>query len=437
MKNKKGFTILELIAVIFILSLVILLFISSYGSTTNKIVKEKEDFRETVLGKSLSTYYYLGKSEGTLKYYISDENKIITCIKLSTLIENGYLAEEDYTSKSADTFYKIEVGTDGIIKDHQELADINECKYNEINISNVHQGATNTNDAVLGFQNLIKLFDVNIYKVDVNFTYNAIGPQTSIVTIEDLIRLRQPFKLHTGRIVVAETANLVHAANNFEFTITPLGNGTQSSISFSRNPRELFLDPLVQFTDVHITRANGTVLPLNIICSTINCTDSREPISTTVDNEDLIGTTITVCAFCFWNPHNTGGCASANTNDLRIETTTIAEYTTALVEYEINSTYFKLVDTSGAEIPGNKVSFSIDLTKLAGNTLNELFNFNIKYRNESNLFAGSTLPYITVEMINSIKVTFKDNNGILDDIVQYPDPTSTVYISKVETYAIN
>lgn len=78
--NKKGFTLIELIGTIVILSLALVLIIPT---VTNSIKKSVED-ADASTKKSI---------EAAARNYVSD-NRSVSCVNIETLIENGYLNDD-------------------------------------------------------------------------------------------------------------------------------------------------------------------------------------------------------------------------------------------------------------------------------------------------------------------------------------------------------
>ena len=174
MMEKKGFTILELIAVIFILSLVILLFISSYGSTTNNIMEERHSAAEEILGNAIDIYYHLGLSDGSLQYY-PDGTKINTCIKLKTLVENGYLAEEN-TLYDAGSIAILEVDNGKIkweIAGENDAKVAEKCFFDQVNLTGITHPESQGIDNYT-FSQTISLTDINTFKIDTDFTFKTL-----------------------------------------------------------------------------------------------------------------------------------------------------------------------------------------------------------------------------------------------------------------------
>jgi len=172
-KNEKGFTIVELLAVLFILSLLSIMLISYYGKTLSKIEEESRNSAKAILEDALDVYYHLNLNDGTLKYYIED-NKIITCVKVETLIRNGFLAEEDY---DAAEFLKLTVKNGKI--SYEKIEDLSACDYEEISVSGVYEGSTSTGAGTgdvdsFTFDQNVSMVDVNTFNVDIDFSFKAL-----------------------------------------------------------------------------------------------------------------------------------------------------------------------------------------------------------------------------------------------------------------------
>ena len=103
MKKKNGFTIIELLAVIFILSLIPILFISSFGNNTENLKNEKNEISDSILKDAIEVYYHIGMKEKTIDYRI-EGSATLSCISIKELISKGYILEEQY---NPDNYIKI------------------------------------------------------------------------------------------------------------------------------------------------------------------------------------------------------------------------------------------------------------------------------------------------------------------------------------------
>lgn len=87
--NNKGFTLTELLAVIFILSAVALITLFSVSDTIDKSEKNISDVQKTNIEKAAEIYYLKeGMDEDSLEL---DEYE--SCVELEYLIEKGYIEE--------------------------------------------------------------------------------------------------------------------------------------------------------------------------------------------------------------------------------------------------------------------------------------------------------------------------------------------------------
>ena len=85
--NNKGFTLTELLAVVFIISVVSAITILSVGNTVNKSKKKISDVQKNNIEEAASIYYLkegMNEDEIELEQYES-------CVELEVLAEKGYI----------------------------------------------------------------------------------------------------------------------------------------------------------------------------------------------------------------------------------------------------------------------------------------------------------------------------------------------------------
>ena len=96
--NKKGFTIIELLTVMFILSLLFLLFITSFGTTTERI--REGNRAPAVLNNAANIYFHLNVNNPnpTTPFHFRTETdgSLTSCISIRRLIRSGYLQRNIY-----------------------------------------------------------------------------------------------------------------------------------------------------------------------------------------------------------------------------------------------------------------------------------------------------------------------------------------------------
>jgi len=432
--NKKGFSILELIIVIALLSVIFLVFIMNFRNTGDDLT----DTEMTVTAQAFNAFYQTGRDNQTILWFREEGSQNqISCVRLSSLIEQGFMEEEviGQNGWTAATIFRIVVNPAGQLT-YTVIAEAQVptvCGFEEIAVSDAHQPTNTVTDTRpqghhFTIDNQVRLHDFNVFRTDVNFTYHEIGPITSTLGVADIINMGQPFNLHTGALNIA-------AFHTFfiTLTVTPIqGTGT-SIITMPNAPG----DSLVVYTDrvgpTHrggtIRTASGTLIPLNA------------PGQTTVQNSDIIGSTFIACLWCNFGPHNTGGCAQVHTDSMTIETTFQAEYTHATVQFFVNEPFFRIVAPNGQEL--TNITQPANLTNMVGPSISQLFNFNLRYLEENDPFSScppaNLSPdgnHCTVPIFSNIRVTLTSTQG-LAPIVRDIGSNATVVISRGQGIAIN
>jgi len=431
--KKRGFSILELLIVIALLSLIALIFLMNFRNVNNNLPESNLTKEE----QAFHTFFQTGRDNRNILWFREEgTNNQVTCVRIETMIGQGFL-EEDILNENnwgPGMVFRIVIDEEGNLTYTDITGDTSSCDFEDVNISNAHQGSTDMNQGVLDFTNIISLYDFNVFVIDMDLTYHSLNDAIANMTLAQLFELGlvEPFNLRTGPITIANA----HSAPWFVFSVTPI-SATQSRIGISRNPSALFLDSAVQFTEVYLLRPNGQRANLNVPCTGNGCTNSRANVYTYIDNAFLIdpGTQFRICGWCF--VHQGGGCATAT--DIQIEPKTVSEYHTAIVEFEVNHEFFRFLDGNGNDIASNRITRNIDLRGLTGASISDMFNFNIRYRDEVNHFTGAyaNAEYRQVNMLNSVKVTLRSDDPARPDQNHDIDPTSTVIISRRHTTALN
>ena len=112
MKNKKGFTLVELLAVIVLIAAIMILIYPSVLEKVNEQDKNIDSKKEKLLYTSVFDYLY----EEHGKYTLSEGKKY--CVKISLLGENGNLYVDDYKDIIDDGYVLVQIGKDGDV--HQD-----------------------------------------------------------------------------------------------------------------------------------------------------------------------------------------------------------------------------------------------------------------------------------------------------------------------------
>lgn len=142
--NKKGFTLIELIAAITILGLLFAFVIPSVGRIFSKTKDDQYDLMVTTIENAAKNYvndnselFYGSDTDNTLIKKVRNNNTcVITSVTLDTLIQNDYLKEgiiDPKTSTPFDTSKAVDVYNNngiGEFKFNEELGEYTPCNYN-------------------------------------------------------------------------------------------------------------------------------------------------------------------------------------------------------------------------------------------------------------------------------------------------------------------
>ena len=166
--NNKGFTLVEIIAVIAILGIIMSLSISSYVSYSEKLEEKNKENSLSIVKMKAKEYY---NSTGKTTFFIKE---LITKGYLKTNQDNKYIVnQDDYTCH----IVSIETSTDSnnkVIIDALVLEDDYTLKDNDGNISYDEEGYINCNE-----ESITEMFSLSINNNIV--TYNI--PENSNVTV--------------------------------------------------------------------------------------------------------------------------------------------------------------------------------------------------------------------------------------------------------------
>ena len=104
MKNKKGFTLVELLGVIVIMVLLILMAFPNFSSISNK-AKSKYDNTTKVLIKSAASMY-VNNNLQKVENILSGSDTTSLCIPIGTLVANEYLDSDLKNSNKENIDYR-------------------------------------------------------------------------------------------------------------------------------------------------------------------------------------------------------------------------------------------------------------------------------------------------------------------------------------------
>ena len=209
MNNNKGFTILELLIVIFIIGLIPLIFVNSFGKTKVNIDEERGQTGTTLLDDAVEVFYYLGMKEGTLEYFTKEDGSVISCISVNSLVSNGYILEENHDLSK----YALLSVKDGELS-YELTTNTSLCEYEKISLSGIYDGESSStsggDDEVdsYTFKQNVSTIDVNTFAVDIDFSFKAlleiatVDPSAYILIMLD----RSGSMMGSGRMSAANSA---------------------------------------------------------------------------------------------------------------------------------------------------------------------------------------------------------------------------------------
>jgi prepilin-type N-terminal cleavage/methylation domain-containing protein len=184
MNNNKGFTLVELIAVLAIMSILFTIGISTFKITNNSEEDTKKANVNTV-EKAINVYYKILSQKGKLNY-ANDGSETTFCVSYENLVKNGYITEEkiptyeetDESGNVIQTKYKY---ASVIIKNNNleftNTSDSSNCQKEKTNITPIKNksGSKSEGDDSTGeinaysFTSTINQTSENTYKVDSKF----------------------------------------------------------------------------------------------------------------------------------------------------------------------------------------------------------------------------------------------------------------------------
>lgn len=141
MKKLKGFTLVEMIVCIALLAVIGISIGINMKMPKNKVSIES-------ISDDIQTYYYLNKDKSSFKYYYTDSNETVTCIKVATLIKEGLVDENNLGELKKDDIVKVSQDENGLIKEYEIVTnDTSKCDYTTTKVDeNVENGTIDINN---------------------------------------------------------------------------------------------------------------------------------------------------------------------------------------------------------------------------------------------------------------------------------------------------
>ncbi len=121
---KKGFTLVETIISLVLIGLIGTISIISFS-------KEKE-VEELNIEEEINFYYSLKENESNYKYFYSDNDEKISCIKFSNIKASGILSDKDLNIYDDSDILKVILNKDGVIESYEKIDDVSKCEYTVI-----------------------------------------------------------------------------------------------------------------------------------------------------------------------------------------------------------------------------------------------------------------------------------------------------------------
>lgn len=133
---KKGFTLIEII-----ISLVLIVLIGTISIIS--LSYENKDEEEITLEEEINFYYSLKENDSGYKYFYSDNDEKISCIKFSSIKSSGILDLDSMNIYNDNDIFKIVLNEDGVLESYEKIDDTSHCEYTvivmeeEVNNSNL------------------------------------------------------------------------------------------------------------------------------------------------------------------------------------------------------------------------------------------------------------------------------------------------------------
>ena len=177
MRNNKGFTIIEIIVVIALMSLIWLVFANAFTGSIRSLEDQIEEETGTNITDTLFAYFRVAKNNRSLRYFYEPNGNVISCIRIRTLIEEGFFEENVLRENNwnANDVFRIRIDCQGVLH-HSRLTTTNlvnsQCSFNEMNMSGFFDHSVI--DAPLGNDRFdlnvtVSPTGVNTFSVDTNF----------------------------------------------------------------------------------------------------------------------------------------------------------------------------------------------------------------------------------------------------------------------------
>jgi len=475
MKQKNGFTVIELLVVIFLISLIPLLFTGNFGNTSKKIEEEQSETQIALLDDAIEIYYYLSMKDNNLNYYIEDE-KIISCIGIKTLISNGYILDDKYNENS---FAKVQVYKGELT--YTIVSNESTCEYDQISILNgnasIEQYGYNQNISTINSNTLNVDIDINFktlidsyfesYKdtyvmvvLDATGSMNGEAITKANTAVTNLVAnlskdTNNKYNFCTGLVAFNSTSYLEQKFTNKPFVSALMATGESSiSAALTMAYNSIYNNSTNYIESECSKSADENVIVLLITDGNASGTNISNFISkgaqvitmgygTSPDTENLINLASKTCGnnaeeSCYFATNNeTIITQLKDISSLIIEDAKETNYKNSKIEITLNNEIFTYDTSEGSKInnSGDLITIDINLDKyIQSNAVISIdYSFNLKYKGGTLINNDETKK---INMFESVYVTFYDSEQNASKKIEIEN-LPQITLSKNKASAIN
>lgn len=174
--KKKGFTLIELLAVIAILGIIITIAVVSINATREAAFNKIDEASTNNLKNIGELYYSDHNRKDEYVEYLDNKNNYISCIKITTLIEDGYIKDNEYEKEIIDNYLiKITKNGKNVTSKLIKKEEASECYYYQADeeSADINVAIGNNNVEEVGDYNLVETItstgEKNVFNVTMSF----------------------------------------------------------------------------------------------------------------------------------------------------------------------------------------------------------------------------------------------------------------------------
>ena len=487
---KKGFTLIEII-----ISLVLIVLIGTISVIS--LSKENKTEEENSIEEEINFYYSLKENESGYKYFYSDNDEKISCIKFSSIKSSGILDSDTMNIYNDNDIFKIVLNKDGVIESYEKIDDTSHCEYTvivmeeEVNNSNLEITKNENISDEYSINQITKqsVTDKNIFESTLNFDITLFKeiykPVYVLIMLDKSGSMVANDKSRNALSAISNMVNKIFEIDNSYIGFIDFGYYADNfsyggNIWIDKNYKTNLLTYINKITyvigvdnnyyDAYTKAVNNYKIKeksdyftyVVLLSDAGNNNNGTTCVSSANKNNIVAGirekdnkfiavaySPATTCLSSIASsncPENGGTCyylsnASNVQNIFDGITSKIQEETkikNLKIEINVND-YFELVtiDNENMEYENNVITYEFDLEAVTDEEsmeYNKSLNYSLKFLSDK--FDDSEVESPEIKLFNQIKLTFTTEDGDYEQIIS-DNSIPTIKVNKVTEQAIN